>query len=94
MDWPIVIGGKPMWSLPAFIPVIFECTILFAALASVGALIFVCGLPQVDPPIIDATLSSHRFALFIPENAGNFNAARMEQLLKDQGAVEVRRAEF
>lgn len=94
VDWPLIIGGKPMWSLPAFIPVIFECTILFGALSSVGALIYVCGLPQVEPPIIDPTLTSHRFALFIPEDDHGFNATAVEKMLKDLGAAEVKRTEF
>lgn len=94
VDWPLIIGGKPMWSLPAFVPIMFECTILFAALSSVGALLVVCGLPAVDPPVIDPTLTSHRFALFIPENDTGFNAAQVEKLLRDAGAVEVKRAEF
>ena len=50
-DWPLNVGGKPMWSLAAFIPVIFECTILFAALTSVGAMFFLNGLPKINPPI-------------------------------------------
>lgn len=94
VSWPIIIGGKPMWSLPAFIPVIFECAILFAALSSVGALLAICGLPKVEPPIIDPDLSSHKFALFIPESDSGFEASQVERLLKDLGAVEVKRAEF
>lgn len=94
VDWPIIIGGKPMWSLPAFVPIMFECTILFAALSSVGALLYICGLPQVDPPVIDPALSSHKFGLFIPEDDTGFNQATVEKLLKDMGAVEVKRAEF
>jgi hypothetical protein len=94
VNFPLIIGGKPLWSLPAFVPIMFECTILFAALASVGALLFVCGLPQVDPPVIDPTLTSHRFALFIPENDTGFNPVQVEKLLRDMGAVEVKRAEF
>ena len=94
VDWPIMIGGKPMWSLPAFIPIIFECTILFSALASVGALFAICGLPAIDPPVIDPALSSHKFGLFIPEDDTGFNSAAIEKLLKDMGAVEVKRAEY
>lgn len=67
VDWPVNVGGKPMWSLPAFFPVIFELVILFSALSSVGALFVICGLPRLNPPIIDPHLSSHQFALFIPE---------------------------
>ncbi len=94
VNWPLIIGGKPMWSLPAFVPVMFECTILFAALSSVGALLVLCGLPQVDPPVIDPTLSSHRFGLFIPEDDAGYNQASVEKMLKDLGAVEVKRTEF
>lgn len=94
VDWPLVIGGKPFWSLPAFIPIIFECTILFSALASVGALLAICGLPAVDPPVIDPALTSHKFALFVPEDDTGFNSATVEKIMKDHGAVEVKRAEF
>jgi hypothetical protein len=94
VDWPIIIGGKPMWSLPAFVPIMFECTILFGALSSVAALLYVCGLPQIDPPVIDPTLSSHRFGLFIPEDDHGYNQANVEKLLRDLGAVEVKRSEF
>src|ERR1700728_3050362 len=42
IDWPINIGGKPFVSLPAFIPITFELTVLFGGLATVGALFYVC----------------------------------------------------
>jgi len=91
VDWALNVGGKPFFSGPAFVPIMFECTILFAALSSVGALIVVCGLPKLDPPIIDPDLTSHKFALFIPENDTNYDAACAEQLLKQVGAQDVRR---
>lgn len=93
-SWPLIIGGKPMWSLPAFIPIVFECTILFAALSSVGALLVACGLPQVEPPVIDPALSSHKFGLFVPENVKGYDAAKLEQMFRDLGATEVKKAEF
>lgn len=94
VDWAINIGGKPMWSLAAFIPVIFECTILFAALTSVGAMIVLNGLPKVNPPVIDPDLTSHKFAIFIPEDDNGFESAKVEQMLRSLGAVDVRRTEF
>ena len=93
-DWPINIGGKPMWSLPAFIPVIFETTILLAALSSVAALFFVCGLPQVNPPVIHPDLTSHKFALFVPANDTFYDESKLEQLFKEKGAEDVRRTEY
>lgn len=94
VNWPLIIGGKPMWSVPAFVPIMFELTILFAALSSVGALIMVCGLPQVDPPIIDPALSSHKFGLWVPEGSVGYNALKLEQMFKELGAADVKKAEF
>lgn len=94
VDWPLNIGGKPMWSLAAFIPVIFECVILFAALISVGSMIAINGLPKVNPPVIDPDLTSHKFALFVPENTQGFDMAKIEQHMRSLGAVDVRRTEF
>jgi hypothetical protein len=94
VDWPINVGGKPMWSLAAFIPVIFECTILLGALSSVAAMFVLNGLPKIDPPIIDPDLTSHKFALFVPNDDVGYDATRVEQLFKSLGATEVKRTEF
>lgn len=94
VDWPVNIGGKPMFSLAAFIPVIFELTILFSALSSVGALIFICGLPKVDPRVIDPALSSHKFALFVPANDHGYDPEKIQKMFRELGADEVRQAEF
>ena len=91
VDWAINVGGKPFVSGPAFVPIMFELTILFSALLSVGAMFAFTRLPKVDPPIIDPDLTSHKFAIFIPENDVNYDSARAEQLLKSLGATEVKR---
>lgn len=90
-DWPLNIGGKPMFSLPAFIPILFELTVLFAALCSVGAMFYMCNMPKIDPPVIDKDLTCHKFAIFIPENDVDYNQERVEKLLKDLGASEVKK---
>jgi len=93
-DWPINIAGKPMWSLPAFIPVIFECTILFAALSSVGALIYLAGLPKFEPAVIDPDLTSHKFGIFIYGNDKKYNEDEIKKLFNELGADEVKASEF
>ncbi len=93
-DWPLNIGGKPMWSLAAFIPVIFETTVLFAALSSVGAMIVLNGLPTMNPPIIDHDLTSHRFALFLTEDDSMFDPQKVEGYFKELGAKDVKHSEF
>jgi hypothetical protein len=47
-DWPVNFGGKPNWSLPAFIPITFELTVLFAA---VGMVLTYCYLNQIMPGV-------------------------------------------
>lgn len=94
VNWPINVGGKPMFSLPAFIPIIFEITILFAALSSVAALFYACGMPKMDPPVIDPDLSSHKFAIFIPYNDIGYDESKLEGMFKDLGATEVKKTEY
>ena len=98
VDWPVIVGGKPHWSLTAFIPIIFELTILFAALSSIAALIYACGLPHISPPVIDPALSSHKFAIFVPlaepEKRGKLSAAQIRKLFEELKAKEILETEF
>jgi hypothetical protein len=94
VNWPINVGGKPFFSLPAFIPIMFELTILFAALSSVVALFIKTGMPTLDQPIIDPDLTCHKFAIFVPANDRNFDEGKVEAFLKAAGAVEVKKTEF
>ena len=64
VDFPLNVGGKPFFSGPAFVPIMFELTILFAALSTVVAMFVLMRMPKIDPPIIDPDLTSHKFAIF------------------------------
>ena len=92
MSWPLIVGGKPFFSLPAFIPVMFECTILFSAIATVGSLFFICDLPKHRPPLIDIQLTSHKFALFCPIEKNN--KEEVEKKLKELGSEKIIVAQF
>ena len=51
--YPINIAGKPLNSWPQFVPVTFELTILFAALAGVLGMIILNGLPMPYHPVFN-----------------------------------------
>ena len=90
IDWPINVGGKPMVSLPAFIPVTFECGVLLGGTMTLAALLFACGLPNLKAPILDRNITNDRFALFVPESGPEWNEERTVRFLKSTGPVEVR----
>lgn len=93
VDWPVNVGGKPFFSLPAFVPIMFELTILFAALCSVGAMFVATKIPRIDPPIIDPDLTSHKFAIFIPSDDTGYDEKKIESLFKSLGASDVRKTQ-
>lgn len=65
VDWPLNVGGKPFNSWPAFIPICFELTVLFAGLSTVAAMFLFNGLPNVRRKAFDPGLTRDRFALWI-----------------------------
>lgn len=65
VDWPVIIGGKPFNSWPAFVPVMFELTILFAGLATAGSMLLINGLPNITRKSFDPSLTRDRFAIVI-----------------------------
>ncbi len=70
-DYPLNIGGKPLLSVPSFIPITFEMTILFSALAMVAAFFIKSGLkPKKKIDIINDRITDDRFAILI-DNSEN-----------------------
>ena len=91
VDWPINVGGKPFFSLPAFIPIMFELTVLFAALCSVASLFYLCGIPRLAPPTIDPDLTSHKFAIFVPDSESGYDVQKLESFYRELGATQVKK---
>lgn len=63
-DWPIIFGGKPYWSVPAFIPITFELTVLFAAIGMVVTFYVINGLgPGVNNEILHDRITDDKFCI-------------------------------
>lgn len=90
-DWPIIFGGKPYWSVPAFIPITFELTVLFAAIGMVVSFYTVCGLgPGVTNTILDDRISDDKFCIaFETGHSGSTTIDQLKAFFKQTGAEEV-----
>lgn len=77
MDWPLVTGGKPIVSIPAYVVIAFEMTILFGAFGTLIGLFILSRLPHTKPIVIyDPEFTSGRFGLFVPAEGGKLEEAR------------------
>ena len=87
------VGGKPLFSLPMFIPVAYECTILFAALTAAGAMLALNGLPKPHQPIFNAEAmvraSSDRYILCIESTDANYNPTEIHKFFEGTNALSV-----
>ncbi len=66
VDWPINVGGKPMLSIPAFIPIAFELMVLFGALTTVAAFFYISKLyPTKKPKILNPRQLDDKFLVLV-----------------------------
>ncbi|MBI4514886.1 MAG: DUF3341 domain-containing protein [Deltaproteobacteria bacterium] len=93
VSWPLNVGGKPLNSLPAFIPVTFELTVLLAGLGTVAALLVRAGLyPRRPQRFVPERVTNDRFALALAAD-GRFDETGARGLCRRAGAVETAFAE-
>jgi hypothetical protein len=90
LDWPLVVGGKPIATVPPYVVFMFELMVLFGALCTVIGVALLALQKPTTGILYDERFSDDRIGVFVPcppERAGE-----IETLLKQAGSVEVRRA--
>jgi Protein of unknown function (DUF3341) len=88
-DWPVLVGGKPIASIPPYVVIAFELIILLGALSTVAAVAVFSVLMARGGAAYDPRFSDDQIGIFVP--APSDQADRVEQLLRSAGATEVRR---
>ena len=88
IDWPNIFGGKPYWSVPAFVPIMFESTVLFAAVGMTVTFYVISGMgPGVKNPVLHPRITDDKFCIsFSADEVGEGVA---ESFLQETGAEEI-----
>ena len=92
VEWPLVVGGKPIISIPAFIPIVFEMSVLFGALATVIGLFVLSKLPNVKPAVVyDPEFTAGRYGVYV--EASGDRLAEAKRIMNEQEPIELREGE-
>jgi len=89
LDWPLIVGGKEIVSLPAFSVIIFEVTILLGALSTVAGLFITSRLPKIgkEEALYHPSFTAGRFGVFAHVGHDRFDAVRT--IMTESGSEEV-----
>lgn len=88
-DWPLLVGGKPIAAIPAFVVIGFELTILFGSLFAVAGIVILSLVKSLKGRPYHPRFSDDRIGVFVP--CGSDQALDVEGLFGRHGAVEVTR---
>ena len=91
--YPSVYGGKPLFAVPAFVPVWYELTVLSSCLTAFFGNWVLNGLPRVHHPAFNSAsferVTDDKFFILVEASDPKFDLEKTRQLLKDNGATEV-----
>src|SRR5207237_1846866 len=81
-DWPIVLGGKPIGSIPPYVVIMFEMTVLFGALSTILGIAFnaLFAARRLGTVAYDARFTNDKFGIFVPSESAR--QSQVESLLR------------
>lgn len=80
-DWPVNVGGKPLISIPAFVPVTFEVMVLFAGVGTVLTFLLRSKLlPGRKPTVSYEGVTDDKFVLVLAQNDATFDVRRVKEM--------------
>jgi len=91
VDYPLVFGGKPYWSVPSFIPVTFEMTILFTALGVVSAMFIRSRfIPRKKFEPVNDRITDDRFVILVDADENEESTrSHLQSVLSGVPTVEI-----
>jgi hypothetical protein len=92
-DYPINVGGRPLNSVPAFIPITFETGVLLTSLTGVFLFLLLTGLPRLHAPVdgVDGfeRASIDRFVLGVDDTDPQYSEVDLDRELRALGALSI-----
>jgi len=96
-DYPLTVGGKPLFSPLFAFPVSYELTILFTAFATIGGMFVLNGLPMHYHPVLNSDkmklATDDKFFIVIEKADGRFNLENTKALLAKVGGQDIEELE-
>jgi hypothetical protein len=90
VSYPLIIGGKPFFAIPSFIPITFECTVLFAGISMAAALLIRSRLkPDIRFVPLDDRITDDIFVILIDSAGGKTTPEKIKTTLSDIHIVSI-----
>jgi hypothetical protein len=93
IDYPLNIGGRPLFAWPSFIPITFELTVLLSALSGILGMFVLNGLPEPYHPLFEAKnfdrASSDRFFLAVEARDPRYDSTETRAFLENLNPLAV-----
>ena len=94
IDYPVIVGGKPFFSFPAWVPVLFEITVLSASIMTVVSMIAIFfKFPNLSHPLQDTifmrSVTSDRYGISIEAKDPNFDEVKVKAFFESLNAKDI-----